>query len=156
MRPSICQTTHSVAGRRYFTLYVLALHIIEVIYYYVIWTDNGSRLLEADTRRQKGKYPMIKVLQVCILNLSLYSVNTVLILYGTGNMQSAIILLYVTFSSLPSCGPQSTHPLMPCYISPYVVYNVHAPYFSKCVYLSTRDKPQSGRPSKKRTPCDTL
>ncbi len=57
------------------------------IYYYVIWTNNESRLLEADTRRQDGKYPMIKVLQGCILKLSLYLVNTVLFLYKTGNMQ---------------------------------------------------------------------
>ncbi len=44
------------------------VRFIDVIYYYVIWTDNGSKLLEADTRRQEGKYPMIKV--------SSYSVNT--------------------------------------------------------------------------------
>ncbi len=61
---------------------------IEVIYYYIIWTDNGSRLLEAYARRQEEKYPMIKILQDCILKLSLYSVNSVLLLYRTGNMQS--------------------------------------------------------------------
>ncbi len=37
------------------------------VYYYVIWTDNGSTSPEADTQRQEGKYPMIKVLQGCIL-----------------------------------------------------------------------------------------
>ncbi len=118
-------------------------HLIDVIYYYVIWTDNESRLLEADTRRQEGKYPMMKVLQGCVLKLLLYSVNTVLILYRTGNMQSAILFLYrtgnmqsaillsfVTSSSLPPYGLQSTHPLMPCYISPYIVYNVYGPSFT--------------------------
>ncbi len=33
---------------------------------------------------------MIKVLQGCILKLSLHSVNSVLIIYRTGNMQSAL------------------------------------------------------------------
>ncbi len=98
---------------------------IDIIYYYVIWTDNGSRLLEADTRRQEGKYPMIKVLQGCILKLSLYSVNTAFIHYGTGNMQSAILLSFIASSSLPPCGLQSTHPQVSCYISPYVVYYVY-------------------------------
>ncbi len=63
---------------------------IDIIYYYVIWTDNGSTLPEADTERQEGKYPMIKVLQSYILKLSLHSVNSVLILYRTGNMQTTI------------------------------------------------------------------
>ncbi len=88
----------------------------------LIWTDNGSRSLEANTRRQEGKYPIIKVLQGCILKLSLCSVNTVLILYRTGNMQSAILLSFLASSSLLPCGLQCTHTLMPCYISPYVVY----------------------------------
>ncbi len=68
---------------------------------------------------------MIKVLQGCILKVSLYSVNTVLMLYRAGNMQSAILLSFVASSSLSPCGLQSTHLLMPYYISPYVVYNVH-------------------------------
>ncbi len=95
---------------------------IDVIYYYVIWTDNGSTLPEAITRRQEGKYPMIEVLLGCIFKLSLYAVNSVLILCRTGNMQSAILLSFVAFSSPPPCGLQSTHPTMPCYISPYVVH----------------------------------
>ncbi len=92
--------------------------------YYVIWTDNESTLPEANPRRQEGKYPMIKVLQGCIRKLSLHSVNSMLILYRTGNMQFAILLSFVTSSSLPPCGLQSTHPPMPCYISPYVIYNI--------------------------------
>ncbi len=92
---------------------------------FVIWTDNGSILPEANIRRQEGKYPMIKVLHGCILTLSLHSVNLVFILYRTGNMQSAILLSFAASSSLPPCGLQSTHPPMPCYISPYVVYNIY-------------------------------
>ncbi len=44
--------------------------LVVVIYYYVIWTDNQRRSPEAYTRRQEGNYPMIKVLQDCILKLS--------------------------------------------------------------------------------------
>ncbi len=106
-------------------------NIIDVIYYYVIWTDNGSMLPEANTPRQEGKYPMIKVLQCCIFKLLLHSVNSVPILYRTGNMQSAILLSFVASSSLPPCGLQSTHPRMPCYISPYAVYNVYGKYAKK-------------------------
>ncbi len=40
-------------------------------------------------------------------------------------MQSAILLSFVTSSSLPPCGLQSTHPPMLCYISPYVAYYVY-------------------------------
>ncbi len=64
---------------------------IDFKYYDVIWIDNGSTLPEADTWRPEGKYLMIKVLQSCILKLSLHSVNSVLVLYRTGNMQSAIL-----------------------------------------------------------------
>ncbi len=49
---------------------------IDVIYYYVIWTDSGGMLPEANTRRQEGKYPMIKVLQGCILKLFIHSVSS--------------------------------------------------------------------------------
>ncbi len=106
------------------------------IYYYVIWTNNRSQLLEAGTQKQEGKYPMIKVLQGCILTLSLYSVNTVHILYRTGNMQSAIHLSFALSSSLLPRGLQSTHLLMPCYISPYIVYNVYELY-SLCTWVLT-------------------
>ncbi len=82
-------------------------------------------LPEANTQRQEGKYPMVKVLQGCILKLLLHSVNSVPILYRTGNMRSAIHLSFVAASSVPPCGLQSTRPQMPCYISPYVVYNVY-------------------------------
>ncbi len=95
------------------------------VYFHVIWTDNGSTLLEANTRRQERKYPMIKVLQCCILKLSLHSVNSVPIVYRIGNMQSAILLSFFASSSLPPCGLQSTHPPMLCYISPYIVFNVY-------------------------------
>ncbi len=44
-----------------------AVGFIDVIYYYVICTDNGSTLPEANTQRREGKYPMIKVLHACIL-----------------------------------------------------------------------------------------
>ncbi len=94
---------------------------IDVLYYWVIWTDNGNTLPETSPRRQEGKQPLIKVLVGCILKLLLHSVNSVLILYGTGNMQSAIFLSFVASSSLPPCGLQSTHLPMPCYISPYIV-----------------------------------
>ncbi len=88
---------------------------INVIYYYVIWTDNGSTIPEANTQRQEGKYPMMKI--------SLCLVNSVLILYRTDNMQSVILLSLVASFFLPPCGLQSTY-LMPCYISPYV-YNIY-------------------------------
>ncbi len=78
-------------------------------------------LPEVYTQRQEGKYAIIKVLRGCTLKLSLYSVNSVLILYRTGNMQSAILLSFVSSSSIPPCGLQSTHRPMPCYISPYIV-----------------------------------
>ncbi len=99
--------------------------IIDIIYYHVIWTDNGSTLPEANTHNQEGKYPVIKVLQGCILKLLLHSVNLVPILYRTGNMQSTILSSFVSSSSLLPCGLQSTQPRMLCYISPYVVYNVY-------------------------------
>ncbi len=38
--------------------------------------------------------------------------HTVLILYRTGNVQSAILSSFVVSSSLPPCGLQSTHPLI--------------------------------------------
>ncbi len=88
---------------------------IDVIYYYVIQTDNGSMLPEANTARQEGKYPMIKVLHGCILKLLLHSINSVFILYRTGNMQSAIFLSFAASSSLSPCGLQSTHSPMPCF-----------------------------------------
>ncbi len=68
-------------------------------------------LLEVNTQRQEGKYYILKLL--------LHSVNAVVILYKTDNIQSAILL------SLVTSGLQSTHPLMPCYISPNVVYNIY-------------------------------
>ncbi len=40
-------------------------------------------------------------------------------------MQSAVLLSFAASFSLPPCGLQFTHSLMPCYISPYVVYNVY-------------------------------
>ncbi len=40
-------------------------------------------------------------------------------------MQSVILLSFVASSTLPSCGLQSAHLPMPCYIRPYVVYNVY-------------------------------
>ncbi len=40
-------------------------------------------------------------------------------------MQSAILLSFVASSFLPQHGLQSTHPPMPCYISPYVIYNIY-------------------------------
>ncbi len=98
---------------------------IDIIYYYLIWTDSGSMLPEANTWRQEGKYPTIKVLQGCILELLLHSVNSVPILYRTGNMQSATLLSFVASSSLPPSMVQSTHPWMPCYIISYIVRNVY-------------------------------
>ncbi len=76
--------------------------IIDVIYYYVVWTDNGSMLPEANTRRQEGKYPTIKVRQSCFFKLLLHLVNSVPILYRTGNIQSAILLSVVASFSLPA------------------------------------------------------
>ncbi len=43
------------------------VHTID-IYYYVIRTDNGNMLPEANTRRLEEKYPIIKVLQVASLS----------------------------------------------------------------------------------------
>ncbi len=112
---------------------------IHVIYYYVIWTDNGIMLPEVNIRRQEGKYLTIEVLQGCILKLLLHSVNSEPILYRTSNMQTAIFLSFVTSSSLPSCGLQSIHPRIPCNISPYVVYNVYRrPHFPYSVTCCTR------------------
>ncbi len=108
---------------KYATVYLCIY--IDIIYYYVIWTDSGSMLPEANSRRQEGKYPMIKVLQGCILKLVLHLVNSVSILYRIGNMQSAILLSFVASSSLLACGLQSTNSQMSCYISPYVVYNIY-------------------------------
>ncbi len=101
------------------------MYLIDVIYYYIMWTNKGSTLPEADTQRQEGKYSMIKVLQGCILKLSLHSVDSVFILYGIDNTQSTILLSFIASSSLPPCGLQSTHPPMPCYISPCVVYDIY-------------------------------
>ncbi len=56
----------------------------------------------------------------------MHSVNSVFVLYRTGNMQSAILSSFVASSSFTPCELQSTHLWMPCYISPYVVYKVHA------------------------------
>ncbi len=98
----------------------------DVIYYYVIWTDSGNMLPEANTRKQEGRHPAIKVLQGCILKLLLHFVNSVPILYRKGNMQSPIFLSFVVFSSLPPCGPNlHTRRCPATYISPYVVYNVY-------------------------------
>ncbi len=74
---------------------------------------------------QEEKYLIVKVLQGCILKLLLHSVNSVFILYRASKMQSAILLSFVASFSLLPCGLQSTHPSMPRYISPYVVYNVY-------------------------------
>ncbi len=98
------------------------------IYYYVIWTDNGSMLPEADTLRQAGKYPMIKVSRGCISKL-------VLFLFRTGNMQSAVFLSFVAPFSSPPCGLQPTHPPMPCYISPCVVYNIYGIHLTLFFFL---------------------
>ncbi len=46
----------------------------------------------------------IKVLQCCTLKLLLQSVNSVIILYRTGNMQSAILLSFIASSSLQHVG----------------------------------------------------
>ncbi len=70
-------------------------------------------LPETNTQREKGKYPMIKVLQGCLLKLILHLVNSVLIFYRTGNMQSATLSSFVASSSLPPCRIQ------------YVVYNIY-------------------------------
>ncbi len=82
---------------------------IKVVYYYIIWTDNWSTLPEVNTRRQDDKYPMIKVLRGCNLKLSLHSVNSVLILYRTGNMQSAILLSFA-ISFVPTAMWASMYP----------------------------------------------
>ncbi len=51
---------------------------IDIIYYYVMWTDNGSMSPEANTQMQDGKYRKIKILQGCVFKLSLQSVNSVI------------------------------------------------------------------------------
>ncbi len=55
------------------TFFVLEVPDIDVIYYYVIWTDNGSTLPEANARRQEGKYPMIKYHRVASLVIIIFS-----------------------------------------------------------------------------------
>ncbi len=103
-----CVTAHKCSHDSFFTLPIAkiwhqAITIDVILYYYVTWTDNGSMLPDANTRRQEGKYPTMKVLQGCILKL-LHSVNSVPILYRPGNMQSAILLSFVASSSLPHVG----------------------------------------------------
>ncbi len=61
----------------------------------------GSCYLKPILARQEGKHPMIKVLQGCILKLSLHSVNLVLIFYRPSKTPSAILLSFVASSSLP-------------------------------------------------------
>ncbi len=71
-----------------------------------------SILPEADTQRQVGKYPVIKVLRKCIITLSLHLVNLVLTLYR-------ILLSFIASSTLPPyCFNQLT-------ISPVIGYNVY-------------------------------
>ncbi len=74
-------------------------------------------LPEANTRRQEGKYPMIKVLRGGIRKL-------VLILYKIGNMQSAILLSFVTFPPYRYVGINLAPVDALLYQSIYVVYNV--------------------------------
>ncbi len=97
---------------------------------WVIHTYNDNILRKTNVfciaQRQNERHMMNSVIfTCCILKLLLHSVNSVPILYRTGNMLSAILLLCVASSSLLPCGLQSTHPLMHCYFSPYVVYNVY-------------------------------
>ncbi len=58
-----------------YCFHTFCMSSIEVIHNYVIWTDNGSMLPEANIWRQEGKYPMIKVLQAYIRKL-LYVIIT--------------------------------------------------------------------------------
>ncbi len=88
-------------------------------------------LPEANTPRQEGKYPTMKVLQSCILKLLLHSVNSKPILYRIGNMQSAILRSFVATSFLPPCGLQSIHSRVPCYSRPYIVHSMSNKFQNK-------------------------
>ncbi len=98
------------------------------------------------TPEARGEISSDKVLQGCILKLLLHSVNSGLILYRIGNMQSAILLSFVASSSLPPGRLLCTHPPMSCCISPYVIYNVYGSNtgnFSnvKCISCKTAESP---------------
>ncbi len=60
----------------------------------------GTRYLKPTLGSKRGN---IQWLQCCILKLALHSVNSVLILYKTGSMQSAILLLFVVSLPRPYC-----------------------------------------------------
>ncbi len=65
---------------------------------------------------------MIKVLRGCTLSYTFSQFSA----HPLQDGQYAICHTFiVASSSLLPCGLQSTHPRMPCYISPYVVYNVY-------------------------------
>ncbi len=104
--------------------------IIDVIYYYVIWTDNGSMLPETNVRRQEGEISNDKSIAGLHPQVIITFSQFRAILYRTGNTQFAILLSFVASSSLSPCGLQSTHPPVPSYISPYVVYNIYGWYAS--------------------------
>ncbi len=55
--------------------FVLEVPDIDVIYYSIIWTDNGSTLPKANTWKQEVKYPMIKVLLGCNSKLLLNRIH---------------------------------------------------------------------------------
>ncbi len=88
----------------------------------------------ADSWMLEGKYPMIKVLRGCILKLMLiicrignmqFAIlllfvvcsSLMLIICRIGNMQFAILLSFVVCSTLPPRALQFTHPPIPSYQS---------------------------------------
>ncbi len=91
---------------------------IDVIYYYVIQTDNGSVLHEANTRRQEGKCPMIKVF-CSVASLSYRYIQSIQCSSFTGQTICNPPYFYHS-SPLPPyyhVGFNLSHPLVPCYIS---------------------------------------
>ncbi len=60
------RTWHTSLSRKIVILLCSRVSTIDVIYYYIIWTDSRSMLPEANIQRQEGKYLLIKVLQGCI------------------------------------------------------------------------------------------
>ncbi len=82
---------------------------------HVKWSQHSEAKGEISNDKSIVGHPQV------IITFSQFSVH----FSQAGNMQSAILLSFVASSSLWPCGLQSSHPLMPCYISPYEVYNIY-------------------------------
>ncbi len=107
-----------------------------------LWWKNEQKL----RKLTNGVFCQVKI---CCLHTQLFISITDqvygrrLILYRTGNIQSAILLSFVASTSQPPYGLQSTRPPMPCYIGLYVKYNVYV-----CDTGLPKPKPQTSKISK--------